>query len=564
MRLNFSNLPLVLLFSFASLSFLIVRACARQATAPASQSPGSAALPSSTAASTPIPPEAKKETSAPAASPLAEGISLFHAEGFPAAAVKLAEASGSPGTEGAAAYAWLARADLHLHKVDEAETAAHKALELAPNLPAAQSAIAEVYFRQAKFSESEGILRKLASANLADARACLLLARLYWATANNKGAKVCIDLAHRMDPDDPDVYRDWVETLPWRERVQEWKKLLAKGNFEDDHEREGLVSAISVLEDKEKQPLHTCRLTAKTLPAETNLVPLLVDAKRLRGYGLLVKVNDTPSKLLVDTGASGILINSKVAEKAGVTKIADRHIGGLGDRGASSGYVAFAKKLQLGNLVFEDCYLDVVEKKNSLGEDGLVGTNVFADFLVDLDFPNAKLRLSELPPFPDQAALSPGLELSKSEKTNLHNRWIPPQFTEYEKVYRFGHFLLIPGFINDSPPRLFLLDTGAWDNFITPAGAKGATKLHSDSDTIVKGLSGKVEKVYSTGDVTLTFGHFKQQRHDLVAFDMTHISDNMGTEISGSLGFVMLYLLEIKIDYRDHLVDFSYDPYRFH
>jgi hypothetical protein len=29
------------------------------------------------------------------------------------------------------------------------------------------------------------------------------------------------------------------------------------------------------------------------------------------------------------------------------------------------------------------------------------------------------------------------------------------------------------------------------------------------------------------------------------------------------LGFVMLRLLDIKIDYRDGLVDFSYDPTRF-
>lgn len=489
---------------------------------------------------------------------------MFHAQGFNAAALKLAETAGSPGTEGAGAYAWLARTDLHLHKLDDAESAARKAIELAPNLPVAQSALAEVYFRQAKFAEAEAILRKLAAANQADARACLLLARLYWATANNKSAKVCIDLAHKMDPEDPDIYRDWVQTLPWRERLEEWKKFLAKGKFEDEREHRGIEGAIAVLEDEQKQSQHSCRLAARTLPAETNLVPLLIDAKRLRGYGLTVKVNDTSSKLLLDTGASGILINSKVAEKAGVTRIADRRIGGIGDKGASSGYVAFAKKLQVGNLVFEDCYVDVVDKKNSLGEDGLVGTNVFADFLVDLDFPNVKLRLSELPPFPDQAAATPGLQLSQSGNKNLHNRWIPPQFAGYEKVYRFGHILLIPGFINDSPPRLFIVDTGAWDNFVSPAGAKGATKLHSDSDTIIKGLSGKVDKVYATGDVTLAFGNFKQQRHDLVAFDMTHISNDLGTEVSGSLGFVMLYLLEIKIDYRDHLVDFSYDPNRFH
>jgi tetratricopeptide (TPR) repeat protein len=562
MRQSLFHLPPLLVF-FLSGAFLPTSAAAQQAP-PSSQTAGSAPLPTSTTASAAVPSDPKKESSGPPPSPLIEGISLFHTQGFNAAAVKLTEATSTPGVDGANAYAWLARADLHLHKVDDAEIAARKAAELAPDLPAARSALAEVNFRQAKFSEAEDILRKLASANQADARACLSLARLYWATANNKGAKVCIDLAHKMDPDDPDIYRDWVGTLPWRERLEEWKKRLAKGNFDDEREREGLTSAISVLENEEKQPQHSCRLTAKTLPAETNLVQLLADAKRLRGYGLKVKINDTESKLLIDTGASGILINSKIAEKAGVTKISDQHIGGIGDRSASSGYVAYAKKLQVGNLVFEDCYVDVVDKKNSLGEDGLVGTDVFADFLVDLDFPNARLRLSELPPYPDQAAVTPGLQLSQSGSRDLHNRWIPPQFASYEKVYRFGHMLLIPGFINNSPPKLFLVDTGAWDNTITPSAAKGATKIHSDSDIIVKGLSGKVDKVYSTGNVTLTFGHFKQQRHDLVAFDLTHISNDVGTEVAGTLGFVMLYLLEIKIDYRDHLVDFSYDPYRFH
>ena len=561
MRLTHSHLPLPLLLCLSI--FSPARVAAQQATPPTGTAPGSSALPSAAPASGIVAAQPKKEPAGPP--PLIEGIQLFRTRDFNAAAAKLTEATGSTPTVSPKAYAWLARADLHLHKVEDAEIAVRKAIELDPNLSVAQSALAEVYFRQAKFAEAEGILRKLAAANQADGRACLSLARLYWATANNKGAKVCIDLAHKMDPDDPDIYRDWVGTLPWRERLEEWKRRLALAKFDDgEHEREGLTAAIAVLENEEKQTQHACRLASKTLPTETSLVPLLIDAKRLRGYGLTVKVNDTSSKLLVDTGASGILINSKIAERAGVTKIADQHIGGIGDRGASTGYVGFAKKLQVGNLVFEDCYVDVVDKKNSLGEDGLVGTDVFAEFLVDLDLPNAKLRLSELPPFPDQPAATPGLQLSQTGGKTLHNRWIPPQFASYEKVYRFGHMLLIPGFINGSPPRLFLVDTGAWDNTITPEAARGVTKLHSDSDMIVKGLSGKVEKVYSTGDVTLAFGHFKQQRHDMVAFDMTHISNSVGTEICGTLGFAMLYLLEIKIDYRDHLVEFTYEPNRFH
>jgi hypothetical protein len=45
-------------------------------------------------------------------------------------------------------------------------------------------------------------------------------------------------------------------------------------------------------------------------------------------------------------------------------------------------------------------------------------------------------------------------------------------------------------------------------------------KLHTDPDIIVKRLSGKEEKVYSTGEVTLAVGNFRQHRRGMVAFDM--------------------------------------------
>ena len=48
----------------------------------------------------------------------------------------------------------------------------------------------------------------------------------------------------------------------------------------------------------------------------------------------------------------------------------------------------------------------------------------------------------------------------------------------------------------------------------------------------------------------------------MLAFDLSSISNHAGTEVSGTLGFAMLHLLEIKIDYRDGLVDFTYDPQR--
>jgi hypothetical protein len=48
----------------------------------------------------------------------------------------------------------------------------------------------------------------------------------------------------------------------------------------------------------------------------------------------------------------------------------------------------------------------------------------------------------------------------------------------------------------------------------------------------------------------------------MVGFDTSALSDDDGAEVSGLLGFNMLKFLDIKIDYRDALIDFSYDPKR--
>ncbi len=128
---------------------------------------------------------------------------------------------------------------------------------------------------------------------------------------------------------------------------------------------------------------------------------------------------------------------------------------------------------------------------------------------------------------------------------------------DFTPIFEFGHDLLIPTSVNSSSPRLFLIDTGAFDNNLSLAYAKEVTKVSSEYDAEVKGLSGKVKKVYSAQNATIQFANIKQQREDLITTDMTHISDLSGTEVSGVLGFAMLWMLDIKIDYRDGLVKFT-------
>ena len=72
--------------------------------------------------------------------------------------------------------------------------------------------------------------------------------------------------------------------------------------------------------------------------------------------------------------------------------------------------------------------------------------------------------------------------------------------------------------------------------------------------------SGEVKDVYVADKANLRFAHLKQDRQGLVTFSLDGISNSLGTEVSGMLGFRMLYMLDMKIDYRDGLVDFTYTP----
>jgi len=55
-----------------------------------------------------------------------------------------------------------------------------------------------------------------------------------------------------------------------------------------------------------------------------------------------------------------------------------------------------------------------------------------------------------------------------------------------------------------------------------------------------------------------------QEVRNVMAFDLSDQSQNAGIEISGIIGFSLLYLLDVKIDYREGLVSFAYDPHRLH
>jgi tetratricopeptide (TPR) repeat protein/predicted aspartyl protease len=466
----------------------------------------------------------------------------------------------SGGPDAVLAYAGLARVYLKQEKINDAFAAASKAVALTPGKKPAITVLGEVYFRQGKLNlAEESFLNSLKACDV-DARSYLGFSKIFRATSNYKRAKDAVMQAYKIDPEDPDIKRAYMATLSRSERLKFLRDYLSRETNDDAERRRNMERELAVLEYETGKTGHTCRLTSKVTSTQTALEALLIDRRHIRGYGLRVKVNGASAKLLMDTGASGIVIDKKIADKAGIKKIVENDAKGIGDKALAAGYVGSADTIQIGDLQFEGCNVDVLEGNSVLEDDGLIGADVFQSFLVDIDFPDKKFKLTQLPAYPDAVPAEITLESRPAQAPQLRDRYIAPEMKGYTQVLRFAHALLIATRVNDSAPMLFMMDTGGFDNMITPEAAKQVTKITRDQNVHVKGLNGEVKDVYRADRANLKFAHFEQHRQDLVTFSLDRVSDSLGTEVSGILGFGMLDMLDIKIDYRDGLVDFTYTP----
>src|SRR5262249_20045847 len=150
-----------------------------------------------------------------------------------------------------------------------------------------------------------------------------------------------------------------------------------------------------------------------------------------------------------------------------------------------SGYSAVADHIRIGELEFEDCVIEVSDKGSVVDKDGLIGADVFGAYLIDIDIPAMRLRLSPLPKRPEDAVAQTSLNSEGEQQANAEqkegeeegptkqqssapnmtpaarlpkDRYIAPEMANWTKVFRFGHDVLMHTYVNDQPqPMLFLL-----------------------------------------------------------------------------------------------------------
>ena len=435
---------------------------------------------------------------------------------------------------------------LDQEQVAEASAIVKKSLSLNPKSADLLQARGDIEFRTGDFPAAEMSYKGGLQVDSKHARAIYGLARVYQCASLNKLAATLYRRAAELDPGDADIAGAYARfSATDAEQQAALEKYLAATRGAVRRRAQSLIAHAALrkfLNGRQTKTLDT--------PYQSSLIHMqvLLSGHVAKGLALHVGVNEAkPVTLELDTGASGITITRRVAERAQVQKIADMDLSGLGDGRDPTGYVGFAEHIRVGGVEFSNCVVHVSDRAFNADSDGLIGTDLFDRFLITLDFRKREIRLDPLP----------GPAWDGREPVD---RYTGEELKGFSRVFRFGHELLLATMVGESQPGFFILDTGSSQSLISTNVARSVTKVRGEDRFRMKGISGEIKDLKSADQVTLTFAGFRQKTLELLSLDFSGLSRDAGTKIAGILGLPVLVLFDLTLDYRDGLVKFVYNP----
>jgi len=442
------------------------------------------------------------------------------------------------------AYHGLVRALLRAHKSREAYAAAAQGLQYAPQTAGAQVAAGMAAFRRGELGQAEQYYRAAYKIDPKDPGSLVGMASLFSMVSKFKAARELLLEAYRYSPDDPQLMTVKANSLKGAEHIAALEKILAVYDPESDEAR-GLRAHIA--SDRAVGDRKLSRLTSPYESSSIKLLQLMDGPHRLRGMGLHVRFNDRETaRLLLDTGASGISLSPKVAEKAGLEVLGREsyEMKGIGDERSQDSLRYIASAVQIGGVTFADYPVSVFRSAQNADFDGLIGADVLQRFIVGIDFVDVELTLEPRP----KVAPASGDELEDADNAPAPG---------FQRAMRYGNHLTIFTSVNQGPNKLFMLDSGAALNLIDEEVAREAAPTYRDDRIGVRGLQGTVQKSSVAQHVALAFAGFRYDNRDLVAINFDKISDSAGVGVSGILGMPVLGHFKLSIDYRNGTVRFE-------
>lgn len=475
----------------------------------------------------------------------------------------------------------LVHALLRDRRIDDAEDAVKDALDASPKSAAFITLRGEVELAQGQPWLVEPTVIESYKIDPCNPRTRLLFAKVLQLSSRYATARQQILIAHQFDPEDPEIRLMWVEALPLDQRTTELESYLASPSGNDPQEIAQLRAELDRLKKRASEPVKACRLASAKDSAEIPFIRLAGYAGHTRAYGLDVPINGKSTRLQIDTRGAGLSVYRAAADRVGLKRLGPEDKTG----GEKSTYTAYADSIRIGNLEFHDCPVNVIDSASPFDDgDGMIGADVFSDFMVTLDFPMRRLGLAPLPARPGEPALpaslmtiaadfdplesiaEPGAAMpagaqaapSASRATGPYDRVVPPEMKDFTQFFRAGHDLILPTALDNEKIKLFIPDASAPETNISTFAALDLPKVREDKSLEQPGPGGKTPKVFVVDEATFNFAHVSQKLNGVVSADNSMASKADGMQISGLIGMNTLSLLTLRIDYRDGLVKADY------
>jgi tetratricopeptide (TPR) repeat protein len=378
------------------------------------------------------------------------------------------------------------------------------------------TSLGDALFRQSRFEEAEAAYTQALELDHESVGGHLGLGKIATLLSDHTRAARHYSAAYQTEPRNPEAILAFSTVVTDREArrilLRNYLALSSKGSGKSNE-----VAAQLRIEER------LGSRTAGTLVSPVRHYQIPLTSLRTEGLLLRVHINGGRElKLILDTGATGVVLNASVREPR-LEFVTAAALAGFGSSAPAHARVALAESFTVGDLNIANLLLEVSDTDLTKDADGLIGLDVFQDFVIRLDPRGHKLDLTPH----DPAA----------------------ECQDCTRAYRLGHLLLVRAKVNGSGEGYFILDTGSPFTLISRKLMPKAGR-----SVLMEGVQGQQELAVPGTPVTLQLGDRHLWGFEYATLDTDAISASNGTAIAGAIGYSLLRDLSLTVDYHDGLV----------
>ncbi len=396
-------------------------------------------------------------------------------------------------------------------------------------LPAGLAALSRV-----DFDTALPILQQAAQSQSTKAGAHLAMGRLHLLAFDRASALRHFSEAFAASPDDADVLVTYAATTPDRalETALLRRLLQLSGSHEVSQRRLALLEQLGGRAVNRLETPYT----------EYKLRMPVAYSREGRAAGWLVSIQlngSRPLRMMLDTGARGLLVTPSSARLARLERLGETELGGFGEGRARRAELLLAESVRAGEISFANVIVAATSHEFPAELDGLIGLDLFRQFLITLDGKSSLLRLT---PFPDS-------EPAEAEGERPWSRYETGAsgLRSGRTLLQSRHLLIAPVQVEAGPLAHFVLDSGAAYSMVQQT-REPAVAIRQIS---LQGLSGFTAANEVLRPMRIEFpGGRRALLREAITTDLSPVSESFGVQIDGFVGFPVLRRLVTTIDLR--------------